>query len=66
MRKKLAIGGICCLTILVIAASISRIAVIQGVLPSQPADITWYIMSSAIEAAVGKILVNSQIRFSEP
>ena len=54
LKKVLALGGIFSLSIFVIVASISRVAVVSS---TKATDQSWYYVGSAIEMATGKFLL---------
>ena len=53
LRKVLALGGIFSLSVLIIVASISRVALISS---TKFADESWYYVGSAVEMATGNLL----------
>ena len=54
LKKVLALGGIFSLSIFIIVASISRVAVVSS---TKDTDQSWYLIGSAIEMATGKFLL---------
>ena len=57
LKKLLALGGIFSLSIFIIAASISRVAVVSS---TKATDQSWYYVGSAIEMATGKFLLHKK------
>ena len=55
LKKVLALGGIFSLSIFIIVASISRVAVVSS---TKATDQSWYYIGSAIEMATGKLLLH--------
>ena len=52
LKKKLALGGIFSLSVFIIVASITRVAVVSS---TKATDQSWYYVGSAIEMAIGKL-----------
>ena len=52
LKKKLTLGGIFSLSVLIIVASISRVAVVSS---TKATDQSWYYVGSAIEMAIGNL-----------